>query len=102
MVCNDLVMPLLLRWARVARRAELTGLLLAVRRGAILVVLLLGYAYYHLAGEAYALVGHRADQLRRGGAVRASLAAGAVLERRPHAWAPWPVCPRDLPCGCTR
>ena len=57
MVCNDLVMPLLLRWARVARRAELTGLLLAVRRGAILVVLLLGYAYYHLAGEAYALVG---------------------------------------------
>jgi len=56
MVCNDLVMPLLLRWRAVAARADLSGLLLAVRRGAILALLLLGYAYYHLAGEAYALV----------------------------------------------
>ena len=56
MVCNDLVMPLLLRWSRVARRHDLTGWLLAIRRAAIVVVLLLGYVYYHLAGEAYALV----------------------------------------------
>ena len=58
MVCNDLVMPLLLRIGRLhlRGRGDLTGVLLAVRRGAILFVLLLGYAYYHLAGEAYALV----------------------------------------------
>lgn len=58
MVCNDLVMPLLLRTRRFGARAagELTGLLLLVRRLAILLILLLGYLYFHLAGEAYALV----------------------------------------------
>ncbi|WP_338414783.1 sensor histidine kinase [uncultured Sphaerotilus sp.] len=57
MVCNDLVLPWLLRTTQVAgRQGDLTGVLLGVRRVAILVVLLLGYVYYHLAGEAYALV----------------------------------------------
>ena len=56
MVCNDLVMPLLLRLPRLARRQDLSGWLLAIRRIAIVAVLLLGYLYYHLAGEAYALV----------------------------------------------
>ncbi len=56
MVCNDLVMPLLLRWRRFAHHGDLTGLLLAIRRAAIATILVLGYLYYHLAGEAYALV----------------------------------------------
>ncbi len=58
MVCNDLVMPILLRRERFARGAQddLTGLLLGIRRGAIVAVLLLGYLYFRLAGEAYALV----------------------------------------------
>ncbi|MEK8052602.1 ATP-binding protein [Ideonella sp. DXS22W] len=58
MVCNDLVMPLLLRagWLAQAGRGDLTGLLLGIRRAAIAGVLLLGYLYYRLAGEAYALV----------------------------------------------
>jgi Na+/proline symporter/nitrogen-specific signal transduction histidine kinase len=58
MICNDLVMPVLLRWRQgaLARRADLTGLLLAIRRSAIVVLMMLGYAYYHAAGEAYALV----------------------------------------------
>jgi signal transduction histidine kinase len=68
MVCNDLVMPVLLRtrWLHHGpegpegpegpAQGDLTGLLLGVRRCAILGVLLLGYAYFHLAGEAYALV----------------------------------------------
>jgi len=56
MVCNDLVMPLLLRLRTVSQRQDLTGLLLTIRRIAIVAVLLLGYVYYHLAGEAYALV----------------------------------------------
>ncbi|MFN3494525.1 MAG: ATP-binding protein, partial [Hydrogenophaga sp.] len=58
MVCNDLVMPLLLRTRRFGARAsgDLTRLLLRIRRLAILGILLLGYLYFHLAGEAYALV----------------------------------------------
>jgi len=58
MVCNDLVMPWLLRMRRFGARAsgDLTGLLLTIRRLAILGILLLGYLYFHLAGEAYALV----------------------------------------------
>jgi Na+/proline symporter/signal transduction histidine kinase len=58
MACNDLVMPLLLRWSRLRlnERRDLTGLLLGIRRGAIVVILLLGYSYFKLAGEAYALV----------------------------------------------
>jgi len=58
MVCNDLVMPILLRWKflRLTERPDLSGLLLGIRRAAIVVVLVLGYGYFHLAGEAYALV----------------------------------------------
>ncbi len=58
MVCNDLVMPVLLRLRglRLAERPDLTGLLLGIRRGAIILILLLGYIYFRLAGEAYALV----------------------------------------------
>ena len=56
MVCNDLVMPLLLRLRHMNRQRDLTRLLLAIRRAAIVAILLLGYLYYHLAGEAYALV----------------------------------------------
>jgi Na+/proline symporter/nitrogen-specific signal transduction histidine kinase len=58
MVCNDLVMPVLLRLRRLRlnERSDLTGLLLGIRRGAIVGILLLGYLYFRLAGEAYALV----------------------------------------------
>ena len=58
MVCNDLVMPVLLRMRalRLNERSDLTGLLLGIRRGAIVLILLLGYLYFRIAGEAYALV----------------------------------------------
>jgi len=58
MVCNELVMPMLLRSHHFQSEShlDLTHVLLLIRRLAILVVLVLGYAYYHLAGEAYALV----------------------------------------------
>jgi Na+/proline symporter/nitrogen-specific signal transduction histidine kinase len=53
MVSNDWVLPLLLR----ARRAgDLSRNLLAVRRVVIVALLLLGYLYFRVAGEAYALV----------------------------------------------
>ncbi|MBS1140650.1 MAG: ATP-binding region, ATPase-like:Histidine kinase N-terminal [Proteobacteria bacterium] len=59
MVCNDLVMPWLLRssWLQAENRQDLSGLLIAIRRIAIALILLLGYIYFRAAGEAYALVG---------------------------------------------
>ncbi len=58
MVCNDLVMPVLLRLRRLqlTTRPDLTRLLLGIRRGAIVLILVLGYLYFRIAGEAYALV----------------------------------------------
>lgn len=59
MVCNDLVMPALLRFKslQLEQRQDLSRLLLNIRRGAIALILLLGYIYFRAAGEAYALVG---------------------------------------------
>jgi signal transduction histidine kinase len=59
MVCNDLVMPLLLRstWLKTEKRQDLSGLLIGIRRTAIVLILWLGYIYFRAAGEAYALVG---------------------------------------------
>lgn len=58
MVCNNLVMPLLLRWkwVNVEERSDLSGLLLAIRRASILIILLLGYGYFRIASESYSLV----------------------------------------------
>jgi signal transduction histidine kinase len=57
MVSNDLLLPsLLARWRGLPPGADVGRLLLLIRRGAIVAILLLGYLYYRLAGEAYALV----------------------------------------------
>jgi len=58
MICNDLVMPVLLRLPGLdlARHGDLSHLLLSIRRGSILLVLVLGYAHFHFIGEYYTLV----------------------------------------------
>lgn len=57
MACNDLVMPALLRrWGHAPPLQDVSSVLLRIRRWAIVVILLLGYLYFRLAGEAYALV----------------------------------------------
>ncbi|WP_088707365.1 EAL domain-containing protein [Noviherbaspirillum denitrificans] len=58
MVCNDLVMPALLRikQLKLTERNDLSGLLLGIRRVTIILGMLMGYAYYRFASEAYALV----------------------------------------------
>ena len=58
MVCNDLVMPLLLRIKSLglSERENLSGLLLGIRRVTIVLGMLLGYVYFRLAGETYALL----------------------------------------------
>lgn len=59
MICNDLVMPVLLRLPKLKlhRRKDMSSILLSVRRGSIILVLLLGYAYFHFIGKFYSLVG---------------------------------------------
>ena len=55
MLSNELIMPLLLR--RRAEGDEITpARVLAIRRFAIISILLLGYVYFRLFGESYALV----------------------------------------------
>jgi Na+/proline symporter/nitrogen-specific signal transduction histidine kinase len=58
MVCNDLVMPILLRanppW--LAGRQDLSGLLIGIRRAGVALMILLGYLYYRFVSESYALV----------------------------------------------
>src|SRR5262249_28401318 len=58
MVCNDLVMPILLRlpWLRLTERGDLTRLLINIRRGSIVLILFLGYFYFRSIGGSYALV----------------------------------------------
>ncbi len=58
MVSNELVLPLLLRRRAVLGEGltDLTRILLNIRRMTILLLLLLGYFYFHIASEAYALV----------------------------------------------
>ncbi|MDH4232359.1 MAG: histidine kinase, partial [Nitrospirota bacterium] len=55
MLCNDLLVPILLR-VKLLHRENMGGMLLGIRRGSILVLLLLGYLYFRLIGESYALV----------------------------------------------
>ncbi|MBW2521297.1 MAG: histidine kinase [Deltaproteobacteria bacterium] len=55
MVCNDLVMPVLLRLLAI-QQVNLGRILLFIRRCSIVAVLLLGYLYYRFIGESYTLV----------------------------------------------
>ncbi|MBK8175624.1 MAG: histidine kinase [Rhodospirillales bacterium] len=58
MICNDLVMPMLLRfaWLRLTEKPDLSYLLLGIRRTAICFILFIGYLYFQFIGESYALV----------------------------------------------
>ncbi len=58
MISNNLLMPLLLhipalKWSS---RTDLSSWLVAIRHGAIILVILLGYIYFHLTAEFYTLV----------------------------------------------
>ena len=49
MISNDLAMPLLLRRKLIRREGDFTGAILRIRRTAIFLILVLGYAYYRAA-----------------------------------------------------
>ncbi|MES2356346.1 MAG: PAS-domain containing protein [Pseudomonadota bacterium] len=57
MICNDLIMPLLIRGERMQAdsRSDVVSLVKNIRRGNIVLVLLLGYAYVRLIGDYYSL-----------------------------------------------
>ncbi|MFW1677667.1 NahK/ErcS family hybrid sensor histidine kinase/response regulator [Pontibacter sp. JAM-7] len=57
MVCNDIIMPLLLRisWLHLNGNQDLGALLLKVRRITILGLMLLAYFYYRILGEQFPL-----------------------------------------------
>ncbi len=54
MVCNDLLMPLILKWRAVAtsNQQDMSGLLLNIRRAAMFSIILLAYAFYDKIGNA--------------------------------------------------
>src|SRR6266516_943301 len=54
MICNDLVVPMLLRLGRLG--ADTRPVLLGIRRGAIALVVLFGFAYVRVVRESYGLV----------------------------------------------
>ncbi len=58
MVCNDVVMPALLRWRSLglAQQPDLTRVLLWIRRAAVAGLMALGYLYMRWDSERYALV----------------------------------------------
>ncbi|MEG3619086.1 sensor histidine kinase [Magnetovibrio sp. PR-2] len=58
MVCNNIVVPMLvkMRWVDLERSANISSLLLLIRRASIIGILILGYAYFRIASESYSLV----------------------------------------------
>ena len=82
MICNDLIMPVLLRfaWLHLSEKKDLSGLLLAIRRGAIAFILLIGYLYFVLIGELLRTGKHRTCLVRRRRPVRARHPRRNVLE----------------------
>ena len=58
MISNQLVMPMLLkmRSLNIEQQEDLSGLLLGIRRIAIILILFLGYLYHALIGDSYSLV----------------------------------------------
>ena len=82
MISNDLVMPMLLRfaWLHLAERKDLSGLLLGIRRGAICFILLIGYLYFQLIGESYALVSIGLMSFAAAAQFAPALLGGHVLE----------------------
>jgi signal transduction histidine kinase len=55
MICNQLVMATLLQ-IPLLRQWDLSGMVLVIRRGCIIILLLLGYIYYRIIGDSVGLV----------------------------------------------
>jgi len=91
MVCNDLVMPFLLRSKvfRLGEQRQLTGLLLGIRRGSIVVVLLLSYLYFRVIGGHYTLVSIGLISFAAVAQFAPAILGGLYWKRGTHAGALW-------------
>ncbi|MDP7101462.1 MAG: sodium:solute symporter, partial [Rhodospirillales bacterium] len=58
MICNEVLMPALLRmvWLRLNEPGDLTALVLNLRRSSIVFIMLLSFGYFVFIGESYTLV----------------------------------------------
>jgi Na+/proline symporter len=75
--------------------------LLAIRRAVIVALLLLGYVYFRVAGEAYALVSIGLISFAAVAQFAPALLGGCT-GRAARATARWPGWPRARCCGPTR
>jgi hypothetical protein len=103
MVCNDLVMPILLRWKRLnlAARGDFTALLLDIRRGAIVVILLLGYFYFRSRARPTRWSRSGSSRSRRWRSSRPRVSGRPLLEGRTRNGALAGLSPASR-CGSTR
>ena len=91
MVCNDLVMPVLLRTKalRLQERTQLTGLLLGIRRSSIVVVLLLSFVYFRMVEGHYTLVSIGLISFAAVAQFAPAILGGLYWKRGTHAGALW-------------
>ncbi len=86
MICNDLIMPMLLRfaWLHLSEKKDLSRLLLAIRRGAIGFILLIGYLYFVLIGDSFALVSIGLVSFAAAAQFAPAILAGMYWKRASH------------------
>ncbi len=91
MVCNDLVMPTLLRTPalKLDQRSKLTGLLLGIRRSSIVVVLLLSYLYFRMIEGHLTLVSIGLISFAAVAQFAPAILGGIYWKRGTHAGALW-------------
>lgn len=91
MVSNEIIMPALLKFfrPRMNRQADLSSLLLGIRRLAIFVVLLTAYGFYRMAGEDYSLTSFGLLSFAAAAQFGPALVGGILWRRGNAAGATW-------------
>lgn len=91
MVSNEIIMPALLKFFRpgMNRRADLSSLLLSIRRVAIFVVLLTSYGFYRMAGEDYSLTAFGLLSFAAAAQFGPALVGGIIWRRGNYMGAVW-------------
>ncbi|MFL1453863.1 NahK/ErcS family hybrid sensor histidine kinase/response regulator [Marinobacter sp. GN3S48] len=91
MVSNEIIMPALLKFfrPRMNQRADLSHLLLSIRRVAIFVVLLTAYGFYRMAGEDYSLTAFGLLSFAAAAQFGPALVGGIIWRRGNFTGASW-------------
>ena len=91
MVSNEMIMPALLKFfrPRMNRRADLSFLLLSIRRVAIFVVLLSAWGFYRMAGADYSLTAFGLLSFAAAAQFGPALVGGIIWRKANHTGAVW-------------